>query len=121
VPADLAVHLVLDNGAAHIANATRWWFVDHPRFHAHYTPTHASWLNQMELFFSILGRWLLKRGQFASVEDLVVKVMAFIATTTAPPNRFAGPTTAGPSRPADMPTTTRSCTSDRRVFWLAGR
>jgi len=39
VPAELDVHLVLDNGSAHIARDTpRWWFVDHPRFHPHYTP-----------------------------------------------------------------------------------
>ena len=90
VSADLQVHLVLDNGASHIANATRWWFVDHSRFHAHYTPTHASWLNQVELFFSILARRLLKRGEFASVEDLVAKVMAFIAdyNRTATPFRW---------------------------------
>jgi transposase len=90
VPTDLEVHLVLDNGSSHIANATRWWFVDHPRFHAHYTPTHASWLNQVELFFSILARRLLKHGEFASVEDLVAKVMAFIAdyNRTAKPFRW---------------------------------
>jgi transposase len=90
VPPGLEVHLVLDNGSSHIANATRWWFVDHPRFHAHYTPTHASWLNQVELFFSILARRLLKRGEFASVDDLVAKVMAFIAdyNRTAKPFRW---------------------------------
>jgi transposase len=90
VPAGLQVHLVLDNGSSHIANQTRWWFVDHPRFRAHYTPTHASWLNQVELFFSILARRLLKRGEFASVEDLVGKVMAFIAdyNRTAKPFRW---------------------------------
>jgi transposase len=78
VPAELDVHLVLDNGSSHIARDPRWWFVAHPRFHAHYTPTHASWLNQVELFFSILARRLLKPGEFPSVEDLVAKVMAFI-------------------------------------------
>ena len=90
VPAGLQVHLVLDNGSSHIARDTRWWFVDHPRFHAHYTPTHASWLNQVELFFSILARRLLKRGEFRSVEDLVAKVMAFIAdyNRTATPFRW---------------------------------
>jgi transposase len=90
VPADLQVHLVLDNGSSHIARDTRWWFVDHPRFHAHYTPTHASWLNQVELFFSILARRLLKRGEFRSVNDLVAKVMAFIAdyNRTATPFRW---------------------------------
>jgi transposase len=90
VPAGLQVHLVLDNGSSHIARDTRWWFVDHPRFHPHYTPTHASWLNQVELFFSILARRLLKRGQFRSVEDLVAKVMAFIDddNRTATPFRW---------------------------------
>ncbi len=90
VPADLQVHLVLDNGSSHIARDTRWWFVDHPRFHAHSIPTHASWLNQVELFFSILARRLLKRGEFRSVEDLVAKVMAFIAdyNRTATPFRW---------------------------------
>jgi transposase len=90
VPADLQVHLVLDNGSSHIARDTRWWLVDHPRFHAHYTPTHASWLNQVELFFSILARRLLKRGEFRSVEDLVGKVMAFIEddNRTARPFRW---------------------------------
>jgi transposase len=90
VPTELEVHLVLDNGSSHIARDTRWWFVAHPRFHAHYTPSHASWLNQVELFFSILARRLLKRGEFTSVEDLVAKVMAFIAdyNRTARPFRW---------------------------------
>jgi transposase len=90
VPAGLEVHLVLDNGSSHIAGDTRWWFLDHPRFHPHYTPSHASWLNQVELFFSILARRLLKRGEFGSVEDLVAKVMAFIAdyNQTARPFRW---------------------------------
>src|SRR5919108_133301 len=79
VPADLQVHLVLDNGSSHIARDTRWWFVDHPRFHPHYTPSRASWLNQVALFFSILARRLLKRGEFHSVEGPVGKVLAFIA------------------------------------------
>jgi transposase len=90
VPAALAVHLVLDNGSSHIARDTRWWLVDHPRFHPHSTPSHASWLNQVELFFSILARRLLKRGEFTSVEDLVGKVMAFINddNRTATPFRW---------------------------------
>ena len=90
VPAELEVHLVLEGGSSHIANATRWWFHNHQRFHPHYTPTHASWLNQVELFFSILARRLLKRGEFASVQDLVARVMAFIAddNRTARPFRW---------------------------------
>lgn len=90
IAAGLEVHLVLDNGSSHIARDTRWWLVAHPRFHAHDTPSHALWLNQVELFFSILARRLLKRGEFRSVEDLVGKVMAFIAdyNRTARPFRW---------------------------------
>ena len=57
---------------------------------AHYTPKHASWLIQAELFFSILARRLLRRGEFASREELVAKVMAFIAEydRTARPFRW---------------------------------
>jgi DDE superfamily endonuclease len=61
--------VLLDNGSSHIARDTSWWFMDHPRFHPHSTFSHASWLNQVELFFSILARRLLKRGEFGSVED----------------------------------------------------
>jgi transposase len=74
----LAIHLVLDNGAAHVAKATKAWLAEHPRFVAHYTPKHASWLNQVELFFSILTRRLLRRGEFTSRDQLVARVMAFI-------------------------------------------
>lgn len=78
VCSDLDIHLVLDNGSSHVAKATKTWLAEHPRFHAHYTPTHASWLNQVELFLSILQRQILKRGEFSSVEDLVTKIKAFI-------------------------------------------
>jgi transposase len=81
---------VLDNGSSHVAKATTAWLADHPRFHAHYTPPHASWLNQIELFFSILTRRLLKRGEFSSRDDLVAQIMAFIAhyDATAKPFRW---------------------------------
>ena len=46
--------------------------------HLHFTPTHASWLNQVELFFSILERRLLRRGEFTSVDNLARRVIAFI-------------------------------------------
>ncbi|MBA2318859.1 MAG: transposase [Euzebyales bacterium] len=86
VPAHLAIHLVMDNGSSHVSKATKAWLADHPRFVAHYTPT-PRLLAQPELFFSILTRRLLKRGEFASRADLVDRIMRFIAdydTTAAP-------------------------------------
>lgn len=74
----LDVDLVLDNGSSHVAKKTKAWVAEHPRF-VHHTPKHASWLNQVELVFSILTRALLKRGEFSSREDLVAKTMAWIA------------------------------------------
>jgi transposase len=80
-PTELTLHLVLDNGPSHVSNKTRQW-LDHPdrkaRFQVHHTPTHASWLNQVELFFSILGRKLLRRGEFESVTELAHKIASFI-------------------------------------------
>jgi len=88
---DLLIHLVLDNGSSHVSKQTKTWLTAHPRFQAHCTPKHASWLKQVsELFFSILARQLLKRGEFASRQDLVERIMAFIADydPTAKPFRW---------------------------------
>jgi putative transposase len=57
----------------------------------HYTPKHSSWLNQIEIWLSILVRKLLKRGSFVSVEELEAKVLASLATTIKRPNLSSGP------------------------------
>jgi transposase len=74
----LVIHLVLDNGSSHTSIATKEWLRRHPRFQAHYTPAHASWLDQAELFFSTLTRRLLRRGDFASAQDLTDQIERFV-------------------------------------------
>jgi transposase len=90
VPKRKKIHLVLDNGPSHTSKATTAWLTAHPRFIAHYTPKHASWLNQVELFFSILTRQLLRRGEFNSRDELINKIMGFIHdhNRTAKPFRW---------------------------------
>ncbi|MEZ0064401.1 transposase [Streptacidiphilus sp. MAP12-20] len=73
----LNIHLDVDNGASHTSKATRTWLAAHPRFVAHHTPKHASWLNQVELYFSILARRLLRRGEFSSRQDLIDQIREF--------------------------------------------
>jgi transposase len=78
VDPSLSIHLVLDNGSSHTSKETKAWLAAHPRFVAHYTPKHASWVNQVELLFSIVSRKVIKHGNFSSRDDLVSKLMAFI-------------------------------------------
>lgn len=74
----VAVHVVLDNGASYTSKLTRQWFVDLPRWAVHYTPKHASWVNQVELFFSILQRKVIRSGNFGSRDDLIAKLIEFV-------------------------------------------
>src|SRR5262249_57952933 len=79
-------------------------FLDaHRHVHLHFTPTHASWLNQVELFFSILERRLLRHGEFDSVDDLVDRIIAFLKDY----NRLAAPFPCTyDSRPPHTPSVT---------------
>jgi transposase len=72
------LHLILDNQSAHKTEAVRQWLQRHRRFHLHFTPTHASWLNQVEIWFSILSRKVIRRGVFPSVKALIQAIMDFI-------------------------------------------
>jgi transposase len=78
IPAGKQVHAILDNLQVHKTPDVCAWLGAHPRWHFHFTPTHASWLNQIELWFSILSRRLLKRGVFNSKDDLKAQLLAFI-------------------------------------------
>jgi transposase len=77
-PDGLNLHCIVDNFKAHDTPLVHDFLLEHPHVHLHFTPTHASWLNQVELFFSILERRLLRRGEFDSVEHLAERVIAFI-------------------------------------------
>jgi transposase len=78
IPADRQVHAILDNLQVHKTPEVVAWLETHPRWHFHFTPTHASWLNQIELWFSILSRRLLRRGIFSSKNDLKAQLLSFI-------------------------------------------
>ena len=69
---------------------SRAWIAAHPRFTVTYTPKHASWLNMVEIFFSILTKRLLRRGEFTSRDHLAGKILKFIAhySRTAKPFRW---------------------------------
>ncbi|WP_224279227.1 transposase [Nocardioides lacusdianchii] len=72
------LHLVMDNYAAHKHVNVRAWLAEHPRFKIHFTPTHASWMNLVEVWFGIVERQAIRRGVFTSVKDLNTKIRAFI-------------------------------------------
>jgi transposase len=71
------IHVVLDNLSTHKPKRDRW-LARHKNVHFHFTPTHASWLNQVEIWFSILARSTLKGASFASVQQLRQAIDAFI-------------------------------------------
>jgi transposase len=77
-PEGLDLHCIADNLSAHKTDKVADFLAENPHVHLHYTPTHASWLNQVELFFSILERRLLRRGEFDSVDQLAERIIAFI-------------------------------------------
>jgi len=78
VPAELDVHLIVDNYATHKHAKVKTWLANRPRFHIHYTPTYASWLNQVERWFGLITQRAIRRGSFSSVKELVAKIDAFV-------------------------------------------
>jgi putative transposase len=87
VPGDLDVHLIVDNYATHKHPKIRRWLAARPRYHVHYTPTYASWLNQVEIWFNIITQKAIRRGTFKSVKELIAKINQFVQkynTTSRP-------------------------------------
>ena len=78
VPEDLEIHLVIDNYTTHKHTKVRRWLAARPRYHVHYTPTYASWLNQVEIWFNIITQKAIRRGTFRNVKDLIEKIKRFV-------------------------------------------
>lgn len=94
VPAGLGIHVIMDNYGTHKTKTIRDWFLKRPRWHAHYTPTSASWLNQAERFFALLTGRAIKRGVFRSVRELETAIKTYIEATNAQPKPFRWTKTA---------------------------
>jgi transposase len=91
-PKGLDLHCIVDNLSAHGTPMVEAFLDEHRHVFLHRTPTHASWLNQVELFFSILERKVIRNGNFTPREDLTAKLLAFISDydQTAKPFAWTG-------------------------------
>lgn len=94
IPADLEVHLIMDNYGTHKSALVRAWFQKRPRFHVHFTPTYASWINQVERVFSDLTQKQLRRGSHTSVAMLEKAIREFLDARNAAPKPFTWTKTA---------------------------
>lgn len=88
VPERLDLHLILDNYASHKHPRVRAWLARRPRFHLHFTPTYASWLNQVEIWFGQITRQAIRRGSFDSVPDLRAKIERYVEHWNEHPQPF---------------------------------
>jgi len=94
-PKSLDLHLIADNYAAHKHPAVEAWLEKHPRFHMHFTPTSASWLNQVERFFGLITDQRIRRGVFRSVAELEAAIMDYLNQHNAQPKPFLWTKSAG--------------------------
>jgi len=88
VPTELDIHLIMDNYGTHKTPAVRAWFARHPRFHVHFTPTSASWLNQVERWFSTLTMKQIRRGTHRSTWQLEQAIRDYLAIYNTDPKPF---------------------------------
>ena len=88
VPADLDMHVIMDNASSHKTKLIRHWFAKRQRWHAHFTPTSSSWINQVERFFALLSEQQIKRGAHRSVAELEAAIGAYIKIRNVSPKPF---------------------------------
>jgi transposase len=87
-PAEVDLHLILDNYATHKHPKVKAWLAKRPRFHLHFTPTSASWLNLVERFFRDLSQDVVLPGSFASVAELTKAIWDYLAERNLKPTRY---------------------------------
>ncbi len=94
VPEDLDVHIVVHNYATHQHPRVKRWLAMRPRFHVHFTPTYASWLNQVEIWLNRITQQAIRRGTFQSVKELVAKIDQFVHSSNRQAQPFVWTATA---------------------------
>ena len=94
VPPNLDVHLILDNYATHKTATIRRWLAKRPRYHLHFTPTSASWLNLVERWFATLTEKQLRRGVHRSTRELEAAIHSYLRLTNKNPKPFIWTKTA---------------------------
>ena len=82
------VHLILDNYGTHKTPAVKCWFLRHPEYHLHFTPTSGSWLNLVERFFGEITEKRIRRGAFRSVAALEAAIREYLEHHNASPKPF---------------------------------
>jgi putative transposase len=90
----LDVHIIVDNYATHKHPRVKRWLAARPRFHVHFTPTYASWLNQVEIWFNRITQQAIRRGTFRSVKELVEKIDQYVQTSNHHAQPFVWTATA---------------------------
>jgi transposase len=94
LPADLEVHVVMDNYGTHTTALIRNWFAKRPRFHVHFTPTYGSWLNLVERWFAELTNKQIRRGAHRGVRELEQAIREFLDANNEHPHPFIWTKTA---------------------------
>lgn len=94
VPDNLDIHLVMDNYGTHKTEKVRAWFAARPRYHIHFTPTSASWINLVERFFALISQRWIKRNSHRSTRELETSIKKYLATYNDEPKPFVWRKTA---------------------------
>ena len=94
-PKALDLHLIADNYTTHKHPTVKAWLAKHPRFRMHFTPTSASWLNQVEPFFGLITEKRIRHGVFKSVAELETAIVEYLDNHNAEPKPIVWIKSAG--------------------------